>query len=166
MNRHRLAALRSGLLCSAVLFGAALPLAAVAQQAAPAAAPPQTPSPAAPPPSPDHGRPAAAATPKAAAQDEAGEPRAGATQQPAAVDRVQLDATTVTGNQELPKVMYIVPWKKSDAGDVSGKPVNSLLDEILEPVDRDVFRREVTYYQAVKADAPDKNAAPPKEGEK
>jgi len=79
---------------------------------------------------------------------------------------VQLDATTVTGNQELPKVMYVVPWKKSDVGDLSGRPLNSLLDEILQPVDRDVFRREVTYYQAVKADAPNTDPAPPRQGEK
>jgi hypothetical protein len=74
-------------------------------------------------------------------------------------DRVDLDTTTVTGNQELPKVMYIVPWKKSDIGDLAGKPMNSLLDEVLAPVDRDVFRREVRYYDAVKSD-PGKNGAP------
>ena len=57
---------------------------------------------------------------------------------------------TVTGDQEQPKVMYIVPWKKSDIGDLSGKPMHSLLDEALAPVDRDEFKREVVYYQAVK----------------
>ncbi len=76
-----------------------------------------------------------------------------AQQPPASNDRVELDTTTVTGNQELPKVLYIVPWKKSDIGDLAGKPMNSLLDEVLAPVDRDVFRREVRYYHAVKADA-------------
>lgn len=76
-----------------------------------------------------------------------------AQQAPAANDRVELDTTTVTGNQELPKVLYIVPWKKSDIGDLAGKPMNSLLDEVLAPVDRDVFRREVRYYHAVKSDA-------------
>lgn len=84
---------------------------------------------------------------------------AAAQQTPVANDRVELDTTTVTGNQELPKVMYIVPWKKSDIGDLAGKPMNSLLDEVLGPVDRDVFRREVRYYQAVKSDAA-KNSAP------
>jgi hypothetical protein len=55
--------------------------------------------------------------------------------------------------------MYIVPWKKSDIGDLAGKPMNSLVDEILAPVDRDVFKREVVYYKAVQADA-SQNAAP------
>jgi hypothetical protein len=57
--------------------------------------------------------------------------------------------------------MYVVPWKKSDIGDLVGKPINSLLDEVLAPVDRDVFRREVTYYNAVNAGAGQNTAKPP-----
>ncbi len=68
-------------------------------------------------------------------------------------DRIDLDTTTVTGNRELPKVMYVVPWKKSDIGDLTGRPLNSLLDEVLAPVDRDVFRREVAYYKGMAASA-------------
>ena len=70
-----------------------------------------------------------------------------------AEDHLQLDTTSITGNQELPKVLYIVPWKKSDLGDLLGKPANSLLDEVLQPVDRDVFKRENRYYDALKPDA-------------
>jgi hypothetical protein len=69
-----------------------------------------------------------------------------------AQDHLQLDTTQITGNQELPKVLYIVPWKRSDLGDLLGKPANSLLDEVLEPVDRDVFKRENRYYDALKPD--------------
>ena len=69
-----------------------------------------------------------------------------------AEDHLQLDTTQITGNQELPKVLYIVPWKKSDLGDLLGKPANSLLDEVLQPVDRDVFKRENRYYDALKPD--------------
>ena len=78
------------------------------------------------------------------------------TSQPAAApgrraqnDRLDLDTTIVTGNRELPKVLYIVPWKKADLGDLPAQPFNTLLDEVLTPVDRDVFRREVTYYGVV-----------------
>jgi hypothetical protein len=70
-----------------------------------------------------------------------------------AEDHLQLDTTQITGNQELPKVLYIVPWKRSDLGDLLGRPANSLLDEVLEPVDRDVFKRENRYYDALKPDA-------------
>ena len=76
-----------------------------------------------------------------------------------AVDTLQLKTATVTGDQEQPKVMYIVPWKKSDIGDLSGKPMNSLLDEALAPVDREEFKREVMYYQAVRADASQNGAS-------
>lgn len=67
------------------------------------------------------------------------------------VDRLELETTSITGNRELPKVMYIVPWKKADLGDLSGRPARSLIDEVLAPVDRDVFRREVSYYEAMTA---------------
>lgn len=65
------------------------------------------------------------------------------------MDRLELEATQITGNRELPKVLYIVPWKRSDLGDLVGRPVNSLLDEVLAPVDRDVFKRENRYYTAL-----------------
>ncbi len=65
------------------------------------------------------------------------------------VDRLELGTTSITGNQELPKVMYVVPWKKAELGDLSGKPARSLIDEILAPVDRDVFRREVGYFETL-----------------
>jgi hypothetical protein len=62
-----------------------------------------------------------------------------------AQDRANIDRTQIIGNRELPKVLYIVPWKKPMPGDLSGRPVVSVLDEALAPVDRDVFRRQVHY---------------------
>jgi hypothetical protein len=74
------------------------------------------------------------------------------------LDRLELDTTQITGNRELPKVLYIVPWKRSDLGDLVGKPVNSLLDEVLTPVDRDVFQRENRYYRALTPGAAENDA--------
>jgi hypothetical protein len=62
------------------------------------------------------------------------------------MDRLELGRTEITGNSELPTVLYIVPWKKSDPGDLMGKPVNTLLDEVLAPIDREEFIRQVDYY--------------------
>jgi hypothetical protein len=68
---------------------------------------------------------------------------------PKASDRIELGTTQISGNRELPKVMYVVPWRRADPGDFSGRPPNSLLDEALTPVDRDVFRRQNRYYGVV-----------------
>jgi hypothetical protein len=176
---------------STILCGA---MAAVHAQSPPAAAPnapssdgqalaePPAPAPA----------PAKSAKPaKASALLEAGEPRANTSAAPApaatgagasrpaaaaagqkkapnATDKLELGTATVTGDREQPKVMYIVPWKRSDIGDLAGKPMNSLVDEILAPVDRDVFKREVLYYKAVQADASQNGAQsrPSQQGEK
>ena len=61
------------------------------------------------------------------------------------VDRATIDRTEIIGNRELPKVLYIVPWKKPAAGDLTGPPMESVLNEALAPIDRDVFRRQVHY---------------------
>ena len=83
-----------------------------------------------------------------------------------AQDRLELDTTQITGNRELPRVLYVVPWKRPDLGDLTGKPANSLLDEVLAPVDRDVFKRQNRYYDALKPDAAAGPTAGGSEGEK
>ena len=62
------------------------------------------------------------------------------------MDEIELSRTEITGNLELPKVLYIVPWQKADPGDLMGKPINTLLDEVLAPIDREEFVRQVGYY--------------------
>lgn len=66
-----------------------------------------------------------------------------------AEETIALDGSTIVGNRELPKALHIVPWKSAETGDLAGRPMNSLLDEVLAPVDRDVFIRELEYYEAV-----------------
>ncbi len=91
--------------------------------------------------------------PKPPASAPADRPPATAAGERGTMDRLELDTTAITGNRELPKVMYVVPWKRADLGDLSGKPANSLLEEALAPVDRAVFRREIRYFGAVEAAA-------------
>ena len=67
---------------------------------------------------------------------------------------VNLGATDITGNKELPKVMVIVPWKDSLGATGVVKPTDSLLDQVLQPVDRGVFQRQIHYYGQLNA-APD-----------
>lgn len=69
----------------------------------------------------------------------------------AATQRLELDTTTVTSNRELPKVLVIVPWKNPETVELTGRPLASLVEEALSPIDPDVFRRQVDYYNALEA---------------
>ena len=67
-----------------------------------------------------------------------------------AADRLELDEANIQGASELPKVLYIVPWKKAEVGDKPIK-VNRMVDEVLSPVDRDVLKRQVKFYEQSEA---------------
>jgi hypothetical protein len=118
------------------------------------------------PPQPAAGKPVAAASAPAAASTAAKSSAPAVSGKPSArpgkaMDRLDLETTQITGNKELPKVMYVVPWKHSDLGDLTGKPANSLVDEVLQPFDLDVFNREERYYHTVAAE---KSAPAPQPG--
>ena len=76
-----------------------------------------------------------------------------------AQDRADIERTQIIGNRELPKVLYIVPWKKPLPGELSGRPVHSVLDEVLAPVVREVFRRQVDYSTQIQVRSDAKSAA-------
>ncbi len=75
-----------------------------------------------------------------------------------AEDRVELEGTSIIGSRELPKILYIVPWKNPNPDSLIGRPVASLLDEVLGALDRDVFRRQVEYYEFIEGN--DVSSAP------
>jgi hypothetical protein len=56
-----------------------------------------------------------------------------------------LSGMSIVGNDEAPKSLVIVPWKSSQLG--AGLDVSRGLDDGRQPVDRDVFMRELDYYQ-------------------
>jgi len=56
-----------------------------------------------------------------------------------------LSGISILGNQEAPKALVIVPWKSSQLGDTLG--ISRTLDDSRQPVDRDVFMRELAYYE-------------------
>jgi hypothetical protein len=97
---------------------------------------------------------AAWATFPVAAQSKKAPPAADPLPAAQAPDRADLDRSQIIGNRELPKVTYIVPWKKPGAGDLSGRPLVSVLDEALAPLDREVFRRQVRYDAQAVAQVP------------
>jgi hypothetical protein len=80
------------------------------------------------------GNAAAAATEPAVQQDEPAEPGV-----------KSMSGMSILGNEEAPKSLVIVPWKSSRIGDEVG--VANAMDERARPVDKDVFMREVHYYE-------------------
>lgn len=60
-------------------------------------------------------------------------------------DAKTLSGISILGNQEAPKSLVIVPWKGSEIGDMPA--LSRLLDDSVQPVDKDVFMRELSYYE-------------------
>lgn len=58
---------------------------------------------------------------------------------------VKMSGISILGNEDAPKSLVLVPWKSSQLGDMPS--VSRLLDSATQPVDKDVFMRELSYYQ-------------------
>jgi len=56
-----------------------------------------------------------------------------------------MSGMSILGNEETPKSLVIVPWKSSEMGDELD--LSDTLDERARPVDKEVFLREVQFYQ-------------------
>jgi hypothetical protein len=56
-----------------------------------------------------------------------------------------LSGMSILGNEEAPKSLVIIPWKSSELGDDIS--LSDTLDDRARPVDKDVFLRELSYYQ-------------------
>ena len=65
-----------------------------------------------------------------------------------AEDQLDMQGISIVGSRELPKVLYIVPWKKSEIGELD-RPIGSVLDDALSPIDKDVFQRQIRYHHSL-----------------
>lgn len=83
----------------------------------------------------ENSKPAANAPAKAEKHKQKGEP----------ADAKELSGISIVGNDEAPKALYIVPWKASEIGVETG--LNMMLNEHAVPVDRDVFMRQLNFYE-------------------
>ena len=94
----------------------------------------------------------AAATPRTAAVVGAKKPAS--TAAVAATEKakgdVQMSGMSVLGNDDSPKSLALVPWKTSLLGDAPS--LSKLLDDSMQPVDKEVFMRELAYYE-IKTDS-------------
>jgi hypothetical protein len=52
---------------------------------------------------------------------------------------------SILGNEEAPKSLVIIPWKSSELGESIS--LSDTLDDRARPVDREVFLRELSFYE-------------------
>lgn len=73
----------------------------------------------------------------------------GASAAPNAQQSLQLEGTEITGNKELPMVLYIVPWKSVQRFEIESPEITSIMDQKLQPIERAAFKRTIDYHQAI-----------------
>lgn len=56
-----------------------------------------------------------------------------------------LSGMSILGNEEAPKSLVIIPWKSSEIGDDIS--LSDSLDDRARPVDKEVFLRELHFYE-------------------
>jgi hypothetical protein len=61
-----------------------------------------------------------------------------------------MSGMSILGNEETPKSLVIVPWKSSEMGDAIS--LSDTLDDRARPVDKEVFLRELRYYEIRKSE--------------
>jgi hypothetical protein len=63
-----------------------------------------------------------------------------------ATDAKELSGMSVLGNNDTPKALYIVPWRSSELG-AEADLRTGLLNDAMAPVDKDVFLRQLQFYE-------------------
>ncbi|MBL7000248.1 MAG: hypothetical protein ISR73_10340 [Gammaproteobacteria bacterium] len=66
-----------------------------------------------------------------------------------AEQRLDMQGTSIIGNKELPNVLYIVPWKSADRVVLDTPPIDSVLDDPIQPLKRSTFKRQLNYYDEI-----------------
>ncbi|HSB46124.1 MAG TPA: hypothetical protein VLD60_14005 [Nitrospira sp.] len=72
--------------------------------------------------------------------------RAGTGAKGAGTEAKELSGMSVLGNTDMPKALYIVPWKTSEMG-LTTDLRSGLLNDAMVPVDKEVFMHELEYYE-------------------
>ena len=84
-------------------------------------------------------------TARTKAGDGKADPGAAASQAAQSGGDVKMSGMSILGNEDAPKSLVLVPWKSSQLGDMPS--VSRLLDSATQPVDKEVFMRELAYYE-------------------
>ncbi len=57
-----------------------------------------------------------------------------------------IEGTRIRGDQEMPTVMYLVPWQPPETEALRGRDERLMVSQAFEPVERYEFQRLVKYY--------------------
>jgi hypothetical protein len=80
------------------------------------------------------------------AEDEATDEKAPAEKTGDGVNQPKaMSGMSILGNEEAPKSLVIVPWKSSELGD--NISLSDTLDDRARPVDKEVFLRQLHFYE-------------------
>ena len=60
-----------------------------------------------------------------------------------------MEGAEIKGNRELPKVLYVVPWKSVERFQIESPPIISIMEQKLTPIDRASFRRKINYHEEI-----------------
>ncbi len=63
-----------------------------------------------------------------------------------AQERLEMQGTSITGNRELPSMLYIVPWKSAQSVDLGELPFSSVLNTAAQPVEPANYQRKVQLF--------------------
>ena len=67
-----------------------------------------------------------------------------------AKERIDMEGTAVIGNSEMPNVLYVVPWKKPPEPNLNPELHESLIEDQLRPIDRNVFQKRIKHFYSNK----------------
>lgn len=68
---------------------------------------------------------------------------------------IRLDETVISGNQELPKVLYILPWRDPNGlPDIELDASYSEMD-VFRRLYPPAYRRELTYFESLESNSPE-----------
>ncbi len=62
---------------------------------------------------------------------------------------LELEGTSIHGDQEQPQVLYLIPWKTPEQIDISISSDDRSLEGVLTPIDRQVFREQLYYRETL-----------------
>ncbi len=64
---------------------------------------------------------------------------------------IESKGMTVTGQRELPKVLYIVPWKRMQTSEIEAPHTTALVADVLAPIDPPSFKKRLQYFEILDA---------------